>query len=151
NQLRTRYLELSNREANWSRKYGANHLAVVNLRGELLDLQNSTVAEVKRIRESYLSNYEIAKQKAQEAEKRLAERIAQSQTIREAEVSLRELETSAQTSRTMYDNFLQRYMESLQQQEFPISDARILAAASPPVSKSGPKTVVLLLLATAGG
>ena len=30
-QLRTRYLELVNREANWSRKYGANHLAVVNL------------------------------------------------------------------------------------------------------------------------
>jgi polysaccharide biosynthesis transport protein len=33
-QLRTRFLETSNREANWSRKYGANHLAVLNYLGD---------------------------------------------------------------------------------------------------------------------
>src|SRR5262249_17309605 len=30
-QLRTRYLEFANREAEYAQKYGANHLAVVNL------------------------------------------------------------------------------------------------------------------------
>ena len=61
-QLRTRYLELVNREANWSRKYGANHLAVVNLRNQIRDARGSILDELKRLRESYLSNYEIAKQ-----------------------------------------------------------------------------------------
>ena len=148
-QLRTRYLELVNREANWSRKYGANHLAVVNLRNQIRDARGSILDELKRLRESYLSNYEIAKQQAQDLEKRLTEAVSQSQTTNQAQVALRELESSAQSYRTMHDNFLQRYTESLQQQSFPISDARIIAAASPPLSKSGPKTALILVMAAA--
>ena len=148
--LRTQYLEFVNREANWSRKYGANHLAVTNLREQIRALRGSILDELKRLRESYLSNYEIAKQQARDLEKRLAEVVSQSQTINQAQVPLRDLETSAQTSRAMYDNFLQRYTESLQQQAFPISDARILASASPP-GKSGPKSALILALAAAGG
>jgi len=64
---------------------------------------------------------------------------------------LRHLESSAQTQRAIYDNFVQRYAESLQQQSFPISDARILTSASPPSSKSGPKTALILVMAAAGG
>ena len=150
-QLRTRYLELVNREANWSRKYGANHLAVVNLRNQIRDVRGSILDELKRLRESYLSNYEIAKQQAQDLEKRLGGAVSQSQTTNQAQVALRELESTAQSYRAMHDNFLQRYTESLQQQSFPISDARIIAAASPPLSKSGPKTALILVMAAAGG
>ena len=141
-QLRTRYLEFVNREAEYSQKYGANHLAVVNLRNRLRELRGSILDELKRLRESYLSNYEIAKQREQDLEKSLAAAVAQSQKTNQAQVALRELESSAQTYRTMHDNFLQRYTESLQQQSFPISEARIITPASPPFGKSGPKTVV---------
>jgi polysaccharide biosynthesis transport protein len=150
-QLRTKYLEVVNREANFARKYGANHLAVVNLREQIRDLRGSILEELKRFRESYLSNYEIAKQEEQELEKRLAKAISRSQPINQAQVPLRELESSAQSYRTTYDNFRQRYTESLQQQSFPISDARILTSASPPSSKSSPKTTLILVLAAAGG
>ena len=150
-QLRTRYLELVNREANWSRKYGRNHLAVVNLQNQIRDLRSSILEELKRLRESYLSNYEIAKQQEQDLEKRFAEVVSQSRAVNQAQVTLRDLESSVQTSRTIYDNFLQRYSESLQQQEFPISDARILTSASPPASKSGPKALLILAMAAAGG
>ena len=150
-QLRTRYLELVTREANWSRKYGANHLAVVNLRNQIRDARGSILDELKRLRESYLSNYEIANQQARDLKKRLTEAVSQSQTTNQAQVALRELESSAQSYRTMHDNFLQRYTESLQQQSFPISDARIIAPASPPLSKSGPKTALILVMAAAGG
>jgi polysaccharide biosynthesis transport protein len=150
-QLRTKYLEVVNREANFARKYGANHLAVVNLREQVRDLRGSILEELKRVRESYMSNYEIAKQEEQELEKRLAKAVSRSQPINQAQVPLRELESSAQTYRTTYDNFRQRYTESLQQQSFPISDARILTSASPPSSKSGPNTALVLVLAAAGG
>ena len=53
-------METINKEANWSRKYGANHLAVVNLRERIRDIRESILEELKRLRESYLSNYEIA-------------------------------------------------------------------------------------------
>ena len=137
-QLRVKYLEFVNREAMYSRKYGANHLAVVNLRDQISDLRGSILAELKRLREGYLSSYEIAKQEERELEKRLAEAVSRSQSINEAQVPLRELESSAQTYRTTYDNFRQRYTESLQQQSFPISDARILTSALPPSAKAVP-------------
>jgi polysaccharide biosynthesis transport protein len=80
-QLRTRYLETINKEANWSRKYGANHLAVVNLREQIHDIRGSILEELKRLRESYLSIYEIAKQEEQALEKRLAEGVARSEPV----------------------------------------------------------------------
>src|SRR5262249_41929408 len=78
-QLRTRYLEFLNREAEYSRKYGPNHLAVVNLRDKLRDLRESISEELKRLRESYVSNYEIAKQREQSLDKSFAVVISQSQ------------------------------------------------------------------------
>lgn len=150
-QLRTRYLELANREAEYSQKYGANHLSVVNLRNRTRELRGSIFDELKRLRESYLSDYEIAKQRERELEKSLAAAVAQSQETSQAQVALRELESTAQTYRTMHDNFLQRYTESLQQESFPISEARIIALASPPLGKSGPKTLLIVAMAMAGG
>src|SRR5262249_1844988 len=149
--LRTKYWDLVNREALYSRKYGANHLAVVNIRDQIRDLRGSLLEELRRLRESYLSNYEITKQAEQGLEKQLAEAVSRSQPINQAQIPLRELESSAQNYRTTYDNFRQRYTESLQQQSFPISDARILTSASPPLSKSSPKTALVLVLAAGGG
>src|SRR6516225_10413443 len=150
-QLRIKYLDFANREASYSRKYGANHLAVVNLRDQMRDLRGSILEELKRLRESYLSNYEITRQAEQGLEKQFAEAVSRSQPINQAQIPLRDLESSAQNYRTTYDNFRQRYTESLQQQSFPISDARILTSASPPSSKSSPKTALVLVLAAGGG
>ena len=150
-QLQSKYLDFVNREAMYARKYGANHLAVVNLRDQIRDLRGSISEELRRLREAYVSNYEIAKQAEQELEKRLAEAVSRSQPINQAQIPLRELESAAQNYRTTYDNFRQRYTESLQQQSFPISDARILTSASPPSSKSSPKTALVLVLAAGGG
>jgi succinoglycan biosynthesis transport protein ExoP len=74
-------LETINKEANWSRKYGANHIAVVNLREQIRDIRGSILEELKRLRESYLSIYEIAKQEEQALEKRLAEGVARSEPV----------------------------------------------------------------------
>jgi polysaccharide biosynthesis transport protein len=149
-QLRTRYLELVNREANWSRKYGAGHLAVVTIRNQIHDLRESMLDELRRLRESYLSNYQIAQQQEHDLEKRLAEAVSQSRTDNKAQVALRELESSAQSLRAMHDVFLQRYTESLQQQSFPISEARVFASASIP-PRGDRKRALILAMAAAGG
>src|SRR5262249_50294487 len=41
NRLRNQYLDLVNREADWSARYGKNHIAVVNLRNQIRDLRRS--------------------------------------------------------------------------------------------------------------
>jgi succinoglycan biosynthesis transport protein ExoP len=68
-----------------------------------------------------------------------------------AQVTLRNLESSAQTYRALYDNFLQRYMESVQQQSFPVTEARLITQATRPLGKSSPRTLPVVVLASIGG
>lgn len=149
--LREQYLEVVNREAAWSQRYGRDHLAVVNLRNQMREIRDSIFAELRRLAENYKSDYEIAKQRQQSLERDLAQAVSQSQEANKAQVTLRELESSAQSFRTLHDNFLQRYMESLQQESFPITEARVISRATRPLGKSGPKMELVLALACFGG
>jgi succinoglycan biosynthesis transport protein ExoP len=148
---RQQYLDLVNREADWSRRYGRNHLAVVNLRNQIREIRDSIFAEVRRLAETYKSDNEIAKQRQESLEKDLAQAVSQSQESNRAQITLRELESSAQSFRTLHDNFFQRHTESIQQESFPITEARIISRATRPLSKSGPKTRLILALACFGG
>jgi polysaccharide biosynthesis transport protein len=149
--LRTQYLEMSAREGDWANKYGADHLAVVNLRNQMREIQNSIRNELQRIAQTYKSDLEIATQHEQSLRKQLSDAVAQSQVTGAAQVSLRDLESNAQTYRALYDNFLQRYMESVQQQSFPITEARVITAATKPLFKSSPKFLLVLGFATVFG
>jgi polysaccharide biosynthesis transport protein len=149
--LRQQYLELSRREAEWSTRFGRDHLAVVNLRNRLRDIRTSTFDELQRLAETYKSDYEIAKRRQEEVEKQLAQAVSQSRTTNVAQVTLRDLETTAKGYRNLYENFLQRYMGSVQQESFPVSEARIISPASPPQSKSKPKTALIFGASIFGG
>lgn len=149
--LRSQYLDLANKERDWSTRYGSNHLAAVNLRNQMREIRVSILDELKRLSESYKSDYEIAKQRADAAEKQFAQSVTQSQTTNQAQVVLRDLESTAQTYRALYDNFLQRYMELVQQQSFPITEARLITEASRPLRKSSPRTTLVLAFAGFGG
>jgi polysaccharide biosynthesis transport protein len=149
--LRSHYLELAQREADWAGKYGNTHLAVVNLRNQMREIKNSILDELRRIGESYKSDYDIAKQREAELEKQLAQAVGVSQVTNQAQVELDTLESNAKSYRALYDDFLQRYMESVQQQSFPITEARVVTAATRPLNKSSPKTFLVLLVTGLGG
>lgn len=149
--LRQQYLDLSSREADWSARYGANHLATVNLRNQMHEIRRSIDDELHRIAETYKSDYEIAKSREDAVQKGLDDIIAQSNQTNQAQVMLRELDSSAQSYRALSDNFLQQYMISVQQQSFPITESRLITQASPPLEKSHPKTLLVLAVATVGG
>jgi succinoglycan biosynthesis transport protein ExoP len=151
NKLRGQYLEYNARVSLWTAKYGANHLAVVNLRNQMRELRRSMFAELERTAETFKSDYEIAKARESSTEKSLNQLVAQSQSTSEAQITLRNLQSSAETYRALYDSFLQRYMESVQQQSFPVSDARLITRATPPTGKSSPKTMLILGLAGFAG
>ena len=42
-------------------------------------------------------------------------------------------------------------MESVQQQSFPITEARLITTATPPMAPSNPRTMLVLMVAAAGG
>ena len=149
--LRSQYLDYDARARDWAQKYGPNHLAVVNLRNQLGELRRSIAEELKRTAETYQSDYEIAKEREKSIQRSLEQIVTDSQTTNEAAVTLHNLESSAQTYRALYDNFLQRYMESVQQQSFPISESRVISKAKRPLGKSAPKSMLDLALAGLAG
>jgi succinoglycan biosynthesis transport protein ExoP len=58
------------------------------------------------------------------------------------------LEATAASFRRSYETFqnLDRYSETIQEQSLPVTEARVLSEALPPVTRSAPKTGVTLLL-----
>ena len=149
--LRQQYLELARREHEWSIRYGANHLAVVNLRNQMQEIRHSIVDESKQIAETYKSDLDIAKARENSLQKSLDATVAQSQTTSKAQIELGELESKARAYRALYDNFQQRYTDTLQQQSFPITEARVITRASPPLEKTSPKSLLILAVASMGG
>jgi polysaccharide biosynthesis transport protein len=149
--LREQYLTLSARYEDWVPRYGPDHLAVVNVHNQMAEIQNSIRNELQRVAETYKSDLQIAKQREDSIENQLNKAVSQSQVTDQAQVVLRELETNAESYQALYNNFLQRYMESVQQQSFPITDARVISEATHPLGKSNPKTPLVLGLATAVG
>jgi len=151
NNLRQQYLENARREVEYSGRLGKDHLAVVNLRTQMRGIRASILDEVRRLAETSRSDFEVAKQRQEEIEKQLALAVSQSRTTNSAEPAMRELETSAKGYRNLYETFLQRYMGSVQQESFPISEARVISPAAPPVNKSKPKTGMIVALGIFGG
>jgi polysaccharide biosynthesis transport protein len=149
--LRNQYLDLAAREANWSTRYGSTHLAAVNLRNQMKELRRSIANELGRIAESYKSDYEIAQTREESLRESLAGVVSQSKVASQAQLGLRELESNAQTYRALHDNFLQRYMEAVQQQSFPITEARLISPATRPLRKSSPVGSIVLSLSALGG
>jgi succinoglycan biosynthesis transport protein ExoP len=150
--LRQQYLDLAQRESIFSQRYGANHLATINLRTQMQELRRSISDEMRKIAGSFKSDYEIALTRENSLKNSLAHVVTDAQTTGQAQIQLRELKSSADTARTLYDNFLARYMETVQQQDSaPISETRLISPAIPPQFKSSPKSLLTLLMAIFGG
>jgi capsular exopolysaccharide synthesis family protein len=63
-------------------------------------------------------------------------------------IILKNLESSAQTYRALQEALLQRVTEFTQQQSFPVTEARVVSTASPPLEKSEPKALIALGVAS---
>ena len=91
-------------------------------------------------------------QQATNAERAVVEfKMRRSQLDNKSQIALTGLESTAQTYRSLVDKFVQRYMESSQQELFPISEARVATPAVPPVKKSHPKRLLILIGSTLAG
>ncbi len=149
--LRNQYTDLQKRQADLTNRLGPSHQAVINVSADMRELSRSIKQELQRIAAGYRSDYEIAKSRVDSIQKSLSELVSKSNTTNQAQIELKALDSAAQSYRTLYDTFLQRYMESVQQQSFPLTEARVITKATPPLKKSKPKTLLTLLAALVGG
>jgi exopolysaccharide transport family protein len=149
--LRQQFLDDQSKESEWSARYGSDHTAARNLRAEMANVQHAIWDEISRIAESYKSELQIAKSQEDAIDKRMIDVFQQSGATRQSQVRLRELETAANTYRGIYETFLSRFTQSVQQQSFPSTEARVVTTASPPHAPSSPKIALTLALAALCG
>jgi succinoglycan biosynthesis transport protein ExoP len=146
NDLRQKFLGASKSESELAIKLGSNHLAVVSLRNQMAEYRRQIFEELKRIAQSYQSEVEVARANEKALGTSMAGKISANAVTNQTLVQLRELERESETYRSLYQNFLQRYQEAVQQQSFPINEARVITAATPPRDPSAPKHGVVLTL-----
>ncbi|MBV8663250.1 MAG: chromosome partitioning protein ParA, partial [Hyphomicrobiales bacterium] len=151
NGLREKYLAASKTEAELESKLGANHLQVVNLKRAMEQFERLIFQELQRIGESYRSEAEVARAKEQSLNASMSGLVGVSAGTNQTLVQLRELERESETYRNLYQTFMQRYQEALQQQSFPINEARVITVATAPTKPSYPKRGLVLALALVFG
>jgi succinoglycan biosynthesis transport protein ExoP len=149
--LRQQYVDDDRRVAELAAKFGKDHVVVRDLRNEMVELKKSIQGELARIAETYKSDYEVAKANEVSLQARLDEMVTTAAQTNNDLVVLRSLQSSADTYRSLYQNFLQRYTQAVQDQSFPVPEARIITAAVPPQRKSEPRTTIILAFAVVLG
>lgn len=149
--IRKKYVDASKRQAEIAREYGANHFKAKELEKDMEEYQNLAFQELGRIAESYQSDYQVAKSREESLMASVAAATGVKANDNSTQVQLRELEREANTYRDLYQAFLSRYQDTLQQQSFPVTEARVITQATVPTQPSRPKKLLVLALASALG
>lgn len=150
-QLRAQRAEVAREVAALERRYGPRHPELVRAQSQLRVADQAIAAEVQRI----VSNVSIQASIANQRAASLAGSVAQSQgklaNDNEASVRLGELERNAESSRTLYQAFLDRYRQTVAQSGLERSDSYIVSRARVPGAPSSPNALIYAAMAVVGG
>ncbi|MCA3700202.1 GumC family protein [Brevundimonas sp.] len=145
-QLRARRAEVSGRVAELSGRYGPRHPDMVRAERELADIDAQIQAEIRRI----ISNLEAQVQVARERTGSMAGSLGSARGALAANnaagVRLNELERNAESVRTLYESFLNRFQETTSTEGLQESDARIVSPAAIPNRPSSPNVPLNLAI-----
>jgi succinoglycan biosynthesis transport protein ExoP len=123
NDLRKKYLEASKLETEIEARLGPDHVQAVRLRAEMEEYKRLMFDELNRIAESYQSELQVAKSRENSLRDSVTQATGVAASAGETQVQLRELERTRDTYKNLYQSFLTRYQEAIQQQSFPITAA----------------------------
>src|SRR6266851_4011339 len=143
--LRSEYRDVAARASELGVSVGPAHTVVIKLHTKMGELRKSIRDEEQRIADSYANEYQIAKTRESELASTMAQLVGEAGTSSQAQVKMRELESSADTLRNLYNSFLQKFKEinTIQTETIPVQNARILTRATPPYKSSKKAAAVL--------
>lgn len=148
NDLRSKYLEAAKREAELTNLYGRNHSSAQRFRAEMNEYRRLLFEELKRIAESYQSVLEVAVAREEKLNESVTAAELRSVDASKTQVQLRELERSAETYKKLHETFLQRYHQTVQEQSFPMTGARVIEPAEVPTAPAFPNKPLIVALYT---
>ena len=145
--LREALAIVAKEEGELTTRFTNKHPKVLNKRGERRDLERQIAKEAKAIVLNLENEYDISRLRQISLEKSLQELKDKTKAARSSLIELRELELEAEANSAVYRAFLNRFKETSQQETLRSADSRIITKATPPASRSSPKTALTLGLA----
>lgn len=129
-----------------SSRYGPKHPKILKINSELSELKSQIRTEILKTAKSLENEVIFAKARVKALEESLNEYAGQQYENNEAMIELRELTRQAESTRLIYDTFLQSYKKSDEQEKLQSPEARIISYAVPPRTPSYPNKMLLLTL-----
>ena len=148
--LRQQEAEILVRRSALAKQYRPRHPAVAAIEAQLAAVRGKIQLEVDRIVASMRGEVAAAKGGVAILQDQLGTLERSNGTQADAEVKLADLERGARASREVYGQFLQQFNTTQAQEAGQEPDARLMAAARPPVEPSGPRRKLLVAGAGVG-
>jgi succinoglycan biosynthesis transport protein ExoP len=148
--LRSELLDLSVRAKDIEGRVGKDHLAVVKVRKRMEEVREAIATEQKRVAGSFSKNYELARAQYDELAAAMSRTMGEEGANSDAKARMRELESAAETLRSLYNQAVQQFSQMYRVEAQPAitPDVRVLMRASPPTQTETSKKRWLII---AGG
>lgn len=132
-------------------RYGDKHPKLIKGNGELAELRAKINIEAAKLAQGVSNEYNVVRARENALQDNIRRLEATVVNQNRSEVRLHELEREAQANRTLYENFLNRFKETSEQEQVQQPDARIISRAEAPYSPAFPrKGLVLVAMSMVG-
>lgn len=141
------YLSVSGQFREVVATWGRNNEQAKALSAEMKRLSSSIDQEVKRVLESYRNEYKVAQAEERSIEAAMNSAAGQTQADMSTLVMLRNLEQKASSYNALYQEYLARYQQAVQQKTLSLTTGRIISQAEMPAVPVFPRKGLVLALA----
>jgi succinoglycan biosynthesis transport protein ExoP len=148
--IQNKYANLVSRIAQVTATFGADHPQLAALNAEKAALNAQIYAQLQALNEQYLTQLQVAEQQ-EVGLRRDIDNEGKAVGDDQAQIQLNELQQRSTALGALYNSFLARYEESIQQQSFPIPAVRVITEALLPEEPSSPRTIIVLAAALLAG
>jgi len=149
--LRGQRAEIGRNVASLEKRYGPLHPDLQRAQRAMANTDAQIAAEVGRIVANTSIQANIASQRAASLQGSIGRAEGKLAADNKASVRLNELERNAESARTLYRSFLDRYRQTVAQEGLEQSDSYIVAAARVPPAPSAPNALIFGAAALVGG
>ncbi|HET7083867.1 MAG TPA: exopolysaccharide transport family protein [Rhizomicrobium sp.] len=143
-QLRAQQAALLAQEGELNSKYGPLHPKMQAIQEQKSDLDFKISQEVNRLAASAANDVMVARAHLNSLEASLGGTLVTARTQNMARVQLQALESNANSTRSMYEAFVQRLRQSQNLDEAQTPESRIISSAPLPLRPAGPKRLLIL-------
>jgi exopolysaccharide transport family protein len=144
--LRAQETTLRQREAELLNRLGPRHPDVLQIKGQIQEIQSAIGAEANNRLAALRSQVQVAQERLGSLESNMTRLQSEAGRLGTVEVDMRQLEREAQANRSLYESFLGRFKET-QEVDLDQPNAYIVSSAAAPIDPSFPNKKLVVAAA----